>query len=266
MAIAYVGCGGGQKYPTDPNVLRPALDLRGLQISVPWASTYFTIEAMMEHTLADVDAQLDFLEQMEQESDNPRRADLVVSEFGGAVNPLLLALFPNCPDSNDDQWKRLMEGLKEAGRKTQARNRKLCYHPHLGTGVMKTEAIHHLMDTTEPHFVHMLLDAAHQTAAGVDALALTRKYACRIKHIHLKDIRRNVVDRIHSEGLSFQQGIEAGIFTLPGDGDIKTFPEILSTLADANFAGWICVKAEQDPAKANPLQCTKMGRANLARF
>ncbi|WHA44029.1 myo-inosose-2 dehydratase [Agrobacterium larrymoorei] len=264
MALAgYVGCGVGHKYPTDPKVLRPALELRGLRISEPWVSTYFTIEAMKEHTLANVDAQLDFLEQMEQGSDDPRRADLVVSEFGGAVNPLPVALFPNCPNFDDDQWKRLVEGLHEAGRKAQARDRKLCYHPHLGTGVMKTEAIHRLMDTTEPNLVHMLLDTAHQTAAGVDALALTRKYASRIKHVHLKDIRRNVVDRIHSEGLSFQQGIEAGIFTVPGDGDIKTFPEILSTLADAGFTGWICVEAEQDPAKANPLQYAKMGRAYL---
>lgn len=82
-------------------------------------------------------------------------------------------------------------------------------------------------------------------------------------HVHLKDIRAEVVDEIHHRELSFQQGIEAGIFTVPGDGSIQTFPEILGALAAANFAGWICVEAEQDPAKANPLQYAKMGREYL---
>lgn len=264
MALAgYVGCGVGHKYPTDPDVLRPALELRGLRISEPWVSTYFTIKSMKKHTLSNVDTQLDFLEAMECGSDDPRRADLVVSEFGGAVNPLPVALFPNCPDFSEDQWKRLLEGLHEAGEKAKARNRRLCYHPHLGTGVMKTEAIHRLMDETDPALVNMLLDTAHQAAAGADPLALARIYAHRIKHVHLKDMRADIVAEIHEKGLSFEQGIEGGIFTVPGDGSIRTFPEILEALAAADFAGWICVEAEQDPAKANPLQYAKMGRAYL---
>ncbi|NTJ44318.1 myo-inosose-2 dehydratase [Agrobacterium larrymoorei] len=267
MALAgYVGCGVGHKYPTDSKVLRPALELRGLRISEPWVSTYFTIKAMKDHTLANVDTQLDFLQEMEKDSSDPRRADLVVSEFGGAVNPLPVALFPNCPEFTDDQWTRLIEGLHEAGRKAKARNRRLCYHPHLGTGVMKTEAIHRLMDNTDPDLVHMLLDTAHQAAAGVDVLALARKYAHRIKHVHLKDIRSKVVDDIHAKGLSFQQGIEAGIFTVPGNGDIKVFPQVLEALAEVGFAGWICVEAEQDPAKANPLEYAKMGREYLRQL
>ncbi|MGO7939544.1 myo-inosose-2 dehydratase, partial [Rhizobium ruizarguesonis] len=47
MALAgYVGCGVGHKYPTDPKILRPVLEIRGLRISEPWVSTYFTIKAM----------------------------------------------------------------------------------------------------------------------------------------------------------------------------------------------------------------------------
>src|SRR5712691_13565618 len=43
MALAgFQGCSVGHKYPTDPVVLKAALDLRGLRVSEPWASTYFT--------------------------------------------------------------------------------------------------------------------------------------------------------------------------------------------------------------------------------
>ena len=56
-----------------------------------------------------------------------------------------------------------------------------------------------------------------------------------------------------------------GVFTVPGDGFID-FPAILRVLADAGYAGWLVVEAEQDPAKAHPLTYAKMGYANLARM
>ncbi|MBO0662109.1 TIM barrel protein [Jiella sp. MQZ9-1] len=267
MALAgYVGCGMSHKFPPDPQTLRSPLELRGLTISEPWVSTYFTIKDMKQQTLDNLDTQLDFLDDMEKGSDDPRRADLVVSEFGRAVNPLPVALFANCPTFNDAEWKLLVEGLHLAGEKARSRQRRLCYHPHLGTGVMEAAAIHRLMDDTNPELVHLLLDTAHQAAAGADPLDLARKYGERIKHVHLKDIRADVVSRMREEGLSFQEGIEAGIFTVPGDGSLTTFPDILDALAQAGFRGWICVEAEQDPAKANPLEYAKKGRAYLRQI
>ena len=52
MALAgFQGCSIGHKYPTDPAVLKPALDLRNLQVSEPWVSTYFTINGMEQQTI-----------------------------------------------------------------------------------------------------------------------------------------------------------------------------------------------------------------------
>lgn len=51
MALAgFQGCSVGHKYPTDPAVLKPALELRGLRVSEPWVSTYFTITSMRKQT------------------------------------------------------------------------------------------------------------------------------------------------------------------------------------------------------------------------
>ncbi|WP_208245007.1 myo-inosose-2 dehydratase (plasmid) [Rhizobium sp. T1470] len=264
MALAgYVGCSVGHKYPTDLKTLKAALDLRGLRISEPWVSTYFTIQAMREQTIQKVRQQLAFLREMENGGEGPRKADLVVAEFGHAVNPLPVALFPNCPTLTDAQWDLLIDGLHAIGRIARDEGRHLCYHPHLGTGVMTSEAVDRLMNRTDANLVHLLLDTAHLAAAGADPLTVTRKYAARIKHIHLKDFRASVVARVHADGLSFEAAIEAGIFTVPGDGSLKTFPEILAALAEADFAGWLVIEAEQDPAKANPLQYAKMARAYL---
>lgn len=266
MALAgFKGCSIGHKYPSDPNVLQKALRLRDLRVSEPWVSTYFTIESMWDQTLEKVRQQLDFMDDFETGWCDPRRADLVVAEFGHAVNPLPVALFPNCPKFDSDRWKALIAGLNEIGAMAKKRGRKLCYHHHLGTGVMTAEAIDRLMEDTDPILVHLLLDTAHLGAAGGDPLAVALKHAPRIKHVHLKNMRADVVDEVRAKGWSFQQGIEAGIFTVPGDreGAIECFPELIDVLAAAGFEGWLVVEAEQDPAKATPLKYAKMAREYL---
>ena len=264
MALAgYVGCSIGHKYPTDPAVLKAALDLRGMNVSEPWVSTYFTINAMKEQTIRKVRQQLDFMNAMEAGNVGKRKADLVVAEFGRAVNPLPLALIANCPVFDDREWGLLVEGLHEIGRIAKDEGRRLCYHPHLGTGVMHADAVDRLMAETDPDLVHLLVDTGHLAAVHDDPLAVVRKHAARVRHMHLKDIRAEAVERLHAEGLSFEEGIQAGIFTVPGDGAIKTFPEMFEAIAAAGFDGWLIVEAEQNPAKANPLHYAKMGRAYL---
>ncbi|EIZ77905.1 xylose isomerase domain-containing protein [Novosphingobium sp. Rr 2-17] len=262
MALAgFRGCSIGHKYPTDPAVLKAALDLRGLRISEPWVSTYFTIEAMTEKTIKEAHAQLDFLDAVEAGSEDPRRADLVVAEFGGAINPLPVALFPNAPHFSDKQWDLLIAGLNRIGRIAHERGRNLCYHPHLGTGVMHPYAIERLFDNTDPLYVHMLLDTAHITAGGSDALAVTKKYAKRVKHVHLKDVRLAALEKVKKDGLSFEEGVIEGIFTVPGDGGITTLPDILQVLSEAGFTGWLMTEAEQVPKGDEPLMYAKMARA-----
>jgi inosose dehydratase len=256
MALAgFEGCSTGHKYPTDVKVLTAALELRGLRVSEPWVSTFFTIEDMTDWTIAKFDQQLQFIRAM-------GGTDLVVAELGGSSHPLPVALFANAAKFDDGQWDRLTTGLNGLGKTAKDRNMRLCYHHHVGTGVMTREAVDRLMDSTDPELVHLLLDPGHIAFAGDDPLDLAQTYAKRIKHVHLKDVRTEIIEKARTDSLSFQESIQAGVFTVPGDGDIDFVP-IFDALAGADFEGWIVVEAEQDPAKANPLQYAKMARTYL---
>jgi inosose dehydratase len=256
MALAgYQGCSVGHKYPTDVNVLRAALELRGLRVSEPWTSTYFTIADMEKITLQRFRKSLDFIKAM-------GGTDMVVAEFGQAVNPLPVAVFQDRPIFDDRQWDALIRGLEHLGEIANSEGMRLCYHHHMGTGVMTRADVDRLMSSTDPSLVHLLLDTGHIAFAGDDPLALARDYGDRIKHVHLKSVRPEVVKKVRAENLSFQDGIEAGVFTVPGDGAIDFVP-ILQALADHGFEGWLIVEAEQDPAKANPLEYALMARKYL---
>ncbi|HEX4612771.1 MAG TPA: TIM barrel protein, partial [Urbifossiella sp.] len=86
--------------------------------------------------------------------------------------------------------------------------------------------------------------------------------ARRIFHCHLKDIRTPVLEESLKLGRSFLGSIGAGVFTVPGDGCLD-FPKYLGVLAENDFQGWLVVEAEQDPAKANPLEYALKARKYL---
>jgi inosose dehydratase len=257
MALAgFQGCSIGHKYPSDPAVLKAALDLRGLQISEPWTSTYFTIGKMRHKTIAAFEETLAHLKAL-------GGTELVVAEFGASSHLLPVDVFANRPHFTDAQWDALTSGLDELGKIAGSAGMKLSYHHHMGTGVQTRADVDRLLASTDPALVHLLLDTAHLAFAGDDPLDLARAHVDRIGHVHMKDIRPGIVSRVREEGLSFQEAVELGVFTVPGDGAID-FRPILEVLADAGYEGWLVVEAEQDPNKAVPLEYAKKARSYLA--
>jgi inosose dehydratase len=256
MALAgFQGCSVGHKYPKDPAELKAALDLRNLRVSEPWTSTYFTINGMEQQTIDAFEDTLAFIKAA-------GGTELVVAELGGSSHVLPIALFDNRPVFNDRQWEQLANGLNRLGKIAVDSGMRLSYHHHMGTGVMTRAEVDRLMASTDPGLVHLLLDTGHLAFAGDDPIAAAQAYADRIGHVHLKDIRPEVVSRVREQRLSFQQGIEDGVFTVPGDGALNFVP-VLEALGRAGYEGWLVVEAEQDPAKANPLEYALKARAYL---
>ena len=129
----------------------------------------------------------------------------------------------------------------------------LTYHHHMGTVVQTAEEIDRMMDGTDKEKVFLLFDSGHLAYCGEDYLAVLKKYADRIKHVHLKDIRPEIVKKVKEEKLSFLQGVRLGTFTVPGDGSID-FKPVFEILDKAGYKGWLLVEAEQDPAIADPFK------------
>ncbi|WP_035851439.1 myo-inosose-2 dehydratase [Kitasatospora azatica] len=257
MALAgFQGCSLGHKYPSDAAELKAALDLRGLQVSEPWTSTYFTIAKMRQKTIEAFEKTLVHIKAL-------GGTEVVVAEFGASSHLLPVDVFANRPVFTDAQWDDLTSGLEELGKIANSAGMKLSYHHHMGTGVMTRADVDRLMSSTDPALVHLLLDTGHIAFAGDDPLELARAYADRIGHVHMKSVRSEIVRRVRGEGLSFQEGVELGVFTVPGDGAID-FRPILGVLAEADYRGWLVVEAEQDPNKAVPLEYAKKARAYLA--
>ena len=112
-----------------------------------------------------------------------------------------------------------------------------------------------MMANTDPRYVFLCYDTGHFTFAGEDPLAMLKKYVDRVGHVH----RLPVVEEARKNDWSFLQAVRNGAFTVPGDGDVD-FDPVFKVLADGGCQGWLLVEAEQDPAKANPLEYAMKAR------
>ncbi|MDR2646550.1 MAG: myo-inosose-2 dehydratase [Oscillospiraceae bacterium] len=255
MALAgYLGCEVGNKYPKDREELKNALDLRGLTICNRWFSSFLASKPF-EEVAAEFEEQLDFLHYLGARV-------IGASEQTGSVQGQPLPVFDQKPVLDDAGWECLCGGLNKLGEIAVKKGMKLTFHHHMGTVVQTAEEIDRLMANTDPALVHLLFDSGHLSFAGIDPIAVLQKHIARVAHVHLKDIRPAIIAEIKAEQLSFLEAVRLGAFTVPGDGAVD-FAPILAILQQANYEGWMVVEAEQDPAKANPLEYAIKARGYL---
>lgn len=248
MALAgFTGSEVGNKYPKDPDILKKALELRGIEICNQWFSG-FLLTKPFEEVEKEFRAQLAFLKTM--------GAGIIgVSEQSYSVQGMQdTPIFGHKYVMNDAEWDIFCKGLNRLG-KIAADEYGICltYHHHMGTVVQDEDEVERMMEETDKKYVSLLFDTGHFKYCGADPLKMVQKYADRIKHVHLKDIRPEIVEKVKKENLSFLEGVRQGTFTIPGDGCID-FEPVFQVLEENGYEGYMVVEAEQDPAKANPLE------------
>ena len=216
----------GGKFPTDPAVLNKALDLRGIKIASQWFSSFLCSTPYEENEKAFIE-QLDFLEAVGASRIN-------VCELTRCLFAEECSMFgDNKPIATDEEWDKLCDGLNKLG-------------------------------NTDPRYVYLCFDTGHFTFSKEDAVKAAKEFGPRIGHVHLKDIRPDMMEKAYAEGFKFRKAVLEGCFTIPGDGCVD-YPGVFKALHDAHYEGWFIVEAEQDPAKANPLEYAKMAREYIKK-
>ncbi|MBJ7418121.1 MAG: TIM barrel protein, partial [Niveispirillum sp.] len=148
------------------------------------------------------------------------------------------------PSLTEAQWVQFGARLTAVSDYLKGQGMRMAYHHHLGTVVERPADLYAFLRHTGPS-VGLTVDTGHAVLGGVDPLALLRDHPERVAHVHCKDVRNDVFARVRETGMSFLDGVVAGMFTVPGDGSID-FGAVMRTLADIGYSGWVIVEAEQD--------------------
>lgn len=142
-----------------------------------------------------------------------------------------------------EDYVRLGEGLDRIVRIAEQHGLDASYHPHLSTIVESPDELERIMELTEIGFCP---DTAHLAGGGGDPAELIRTYPDRIKHVHLKDLRRDPF-----------------AFAPLGDGELD-FTDILSAIRSTGYDSWLMV--ELDGFDGDPLDAARSSKKYLDRL
>lgn len=250
VVAGFEGTEVGGFFPS-AEVLKRELKLRKLRIAGQWFSSYL-IRDGLEQVLPSFRAQCLYLQDVEA-------SVIVISEQTYSVQGLDRDVFAQKPYFNDEEWDVLCSGLNELGKVAEEYGLKLVYHHHMGTGVQTAQEIDRLMAGTDAAHVHLLYDTGHIYVSDGEYMSVLRKHIDRVRHVHFKDARLQVLSDCREQGRSFRDCFLSGMFTVPGDGCID-FSEAYDFLIEHGYSGWIVIEAEQDPDVAHPLEYALIAR------
>lgn len=244
-SVGYQGVELGRKLPRNATTLTPLLNERGLALASGWHSGSLA-EQDVDAEMAAVAAHAELLRDMGS-------AVMVYGEVA--------MMTPGAPLDAPMSARRLMPRedvaayaarLTDFGTRLAEQYRlTLAYHHHLMMVAETFDEISALFDNSGAS-VGLLLDTGHAAAAGFDYTRLTERFGDRIVHIHVKDVRGPVMAEVRRGDLSFNAGVQKGMFTVPGDGIID-FAPLAAFVRQSGYRGWLVVEAEQDPALTPPL-------------
>ena len=103
---------------------------------------------------------------------------------------------------DDEEWDTFCNGMNYLGKIAKEEyGIALTFHHHMGTVVQTEEEIDRFMESVDPDLVYLLFDSGHLSFAGIDPEKVLRKYVDRVRHVHLKDLRKDVVEKSRKEKL-----------------------------------------------------------------
>ncbi|HEY5070934.1 MAG TPA: myo-inosose-2 dehydratase [Caulobacteraceae bacterium] len=254
QAIGFSGIELGGSFPRNAGVLRALLEPFGLALAGGWFGGAL-LERGLAAQAAAVGDHLALLAALDCRV-------FIYAETSGAVHGRRETSLAARPRLSPGDRTRLADELSDLADLVAAEGLALAYHPHLGTVIEDGEDLEFLLAHTDSR-VGLTLDTGHAALAGIDPTMVIRAHPSRIAHVHAKDVRRKVFERVRRHAMSFLDGVVAGMFTVPGDGDLD-WGELMRALAAIDYRGWIVVEAEQDPRKADPATHARLGLDTLA--
>lgn len=247
--LGFEGIELGGKFARDPARLGAQLGAHELALIGGWWSAALLVRSVAEE-IAALQSHLRLLRALGSKV-------FIIAECSNSIHgnrQIPLTATPRLPE---EQWAAFGERLSALARYLDDQGLRLAYHFHLGTVVDREQDITRFVANTDRR-VGFVVDTGHAALGGIDAEQLIRSHPDRVAHVHTKDVRRQVFDEVRKRNGSFLDGVLAGMFTAPGDGDLD-FRGVARALIDIGYSGWVVVEAEQDPARADPRAYSRIG-------
>jgi len=254
-SAGFTGMEKGRRFPDDPDVMLPILKEADVTLCGGWFSGTLTVE--------DLAVNKDRIAPMIALFKAVGAPCIVYGEVGRSIQGDRTKPLAEKAVLSDAEMKAYARKVTEFGEWCAGQGMPLAYHHHMAAVVQFEQELDAFMNHSGEG-IPLLLDAGHLAFAGGDVLRAIDRHHKRISHVHVKDIRKPVIDALDWEKQSFLDAVALGAFTVPGDGSLD-FGAIVRKFADYGYEGWFVVEAEQDPKANPPLKMAQVGHRELMR-
>jgi inosose dehydratase len=242
--------------------LRDRLEGRGLGLAGGWVQMRFSEPEGFEEDLAVLDRALDLFAAAGDLAPHPPRPTLAdAGSPARAANPGRGRDLPEI-GLDAEGWKCLARAVSRAADRCRSRGLEPTFHPHACTHVEAPHEIERLLDLTD---VGLCLDTGHLALGGGDPVQAFRDWGGRVNHLHLKDVRLEVLRRVTAEGAGMEAVWRWGTFCELGAGDVD-LDGFLALVRDREWSGWMVVEQDRIPAPGEPLAAAAQAQARNREF
>ncbi|WP_442806521.1 TIM barrel protein [Streptomyces sp. NBC_01022] len=170
------------------------------------------------------------------------------------------------PELSAREWDTLLANLDRIAAHAGAEGITATLHPHIGTMVEGPDEVERVLTGSS---VPLCLDTGHLLAGGNDPVALARRAADRIAHVHLKDVDAALAARVRAGDITYTEAVRTGLYQPLGRGDVD-ISAITTALDAAGYTGWYVLEQDtvldSEPAVGEgPLADVEVSLAHLLK-
>jgi inosose dehydratase len=144
------------------------------------------------------------------------------------------------PELDAFGWKTLLSNLDRLAELAASVGITGSLHPHVGTMVEGPGEVDRVLDGSA---VGLCLDTGHLLVGGTDPVALARRAAERVVHVHLKDVDPSAASAVREGRATYTGAVAGGMYRPLGQGGID-LASLIGALEGAGYSGWYVM--EQD--------------------
>jgi len=143
-------------------------------------------------------------------------------------------------------WRQWARGLRQVLARCRDRGYEPTFHHETGTYVEAPWEVERVLELTD---VGLCLDTGHFLLGGGDPVTALQRWQDRINQVHIKDARREVIERIIAEQEPTEQIWAREAFPPLGQGDVD-LDAVIEHLLDSGYHGWAVVEQDTLPRTA----------------
>lgn len=228
--------------------LRARLSSRGLGLAGGYIELPFSDPDRLQATMGDLDDLLDVFDEAAGIGDRKPKPTLADGGAPHRRSNVGRSAGDHSFGLDDAAWERWAVGAASVIDRCRQRGYEPTLHPEAGTYIEAEWEIERALEVSE---FGLCLETGHQTVGGGDPLAVLEKWGDRINHVHVKDARQSVVDRVVADSMPVESIWTERAFCAIGEGDVR-IGDILTRLEHSGYSGWLVVEQDIMPGPDDP--------------